>query len=127
MEFDDCREELNLLVEYLEDYRKEAAPTYLSVASGGRLHHFSVGYLPISEQLQHAILTIQQEGFVCKDGALDIIRFKENRIQFDIPNGAYALVYAPDGRPDYLHKPNESFRILVRRIEGDWYHVSQIS
>lgn len=127
VEFDDCREELNLLVEYLEDYRKEAAPTYLSVASDGRLHHFSVGYLPISEQLQQAIQRIQQEGFVCKDGALDIIRFKENRIQFDIPNGVYALVYSPDGRPTYLHKSDETYPILVRRIEGPWYHISRIS
>ena len=126
-EFDSCRDELAMLVEYLENYQETNSPTYLSVSSGGKLHHFGVGYLPISGQLQQAIQTIQQDGFICKDGALDAIRFKENRIQFDIPNGTYALVYSPDGRPKYLHAPDETDTILVRHIEGPWYHVSRVS
>lgn len=119
VEYGACREELKLLVEFLEDYRTKADPSRLDIASGSRLYDPDAGYLDVSERLQDAIATIRSDCFVCKDAQWDSLRFSGNRIDFQIVNGSYALVYSPDGRPRYAGDP-----VWIRRIEGYWYHVS---
>ena len=119
VEYDACREELKLLVEFTEDYRAKAHPSRLDVASGDRLYDPDAGYLEISEELREAISAISHDGFVCKDAQWDSLRFCGSRIDFQIVNGSYALVYSPDGKPQYAGQ-----RVWIRRIEGNWYHVS---
>ena len=110
-----------------ENY-SDSSVSYLGVdTKNGRLYDPEKGYLDISEALSTAIVKIGRDGFVCKDAVWDVIRFKDGRIQFDIENGAYALIYSLDGKPTYIHKPDEDNRIYVRGIEDRWYHVSKIS
>ena len=119
VDFDACREELTRLVEFVEDYRAKADPSRLDIASGDRLYDPDVGYLKLPDDIGNAISVIQSDGFVCKDANWDSLRFSGSRITFDIVNGTYALVYSPEGRPQYATQ-----RVWVRRIGKDWYHVS---
>lgn len=119
VDFDACREELAFLVEFVEDYRGKADPSRLDIASGYRLYDPDVGYLAIPEEVSNAISVIEHDGFVCKDAQWDSLRFHGSRIDFEIFNGVYALVYSPEGRPQYSGQ-----QVWVRHIKGNWYHVS---
>lgn len=126
VEYEACREELKLLVEFVEDYRAKANPSRLDLASDYRLYDPDAGYLDIPKEIRDAIAVIRNDGFICKDAQWDSLRFHGSRIDFEIANGAYALVYSPEGRPEFAHSIGTEERIWVRHIEGDWYHVSVI-
>jgi len=126
-EYAACQTELAQLVEFVQDYRAKENPSRLDIAAGHRLYDPDAGYLEISDDVREAISVIDTDGFVCKDAQWDSLRFHGSRIDFEIVNGVYALVFSPDGRPDYVRSFGNEERIWVRHIEGDWYHVSVIS
>lgn len=127
VQFEACAEDLHILVDFLEmKYGKpEHRPDFLTVANGRNLYDRRIGYIT-SADMSYSIRNISEGGFPDEDNYWNLIRFDGTRIQFETVNGDYALVYSPDGEPQYLHSEDENIRILVEHIEGSWYHVSKL-
>lgn len=126
--YDACSEELNLVIDFLQhkypDHKKQ--PVYLRVAGGKMLLDPQNGFIDIPDEVSRLLTVLDEKCFVHEAAKLYVITFYGSRIQFDIQNGAYALVYSPEGEPEFLHQANEGFPIKVAHIEGDWYHVSRV-
>lgn len=126
--YDACSEDLNSLVYYLcllyPDVEKR--PDYLMVASDD-LYLAGGEKVMMSKELNKSVDTIAKKGFVSGKAQWRLISFNGNRIQFDVSDGNYALVYSPDGEPTYLHSETDDFEILVEHIEGHWYHVARMN
>lgn len=126
--YEDFSQELTVLVDFLKiQYPADKhQPAYLRVADGKQLLNPGVGFVRIPNEISQVIGVLSRGCFVNENAKLYAISFYGTRIQFDIENGAYALVYSPDGAPDFLHKEGELFPIHVEHIEDDWYHVSRV-
>ena len=126
--YDACVEELNIFIGFLEQrYPKDKPqPIYLRVAGGKMLLDPQNGYVNLPDEVSRLLTELDQKCFVSKDAPMFAITFHGSRIQFNSENGAYALVYSPEGKPDYLREEYEGFPIYVEHIEGPWYHVSRI-
>ncbi len=127
-DYDTCSEELDMIIEFLQHQypNEKKQPVYLRVAGGKMLLDPNKGFLNLPDEIGRILRMLDEVCFASEDAKLCMITFHGSRIQFDIENGAYALVYSPDGEPTYLHETNEGFPIKVRHIEGDWYHVSRV-
>lgn len=125
--YDDCTQELNMLADFLQNKypEEETRPEYLRVAGNKMLLDPDSGYVNIPDEVSRAITAIAEKGFVSEKTEWYVIMFIEERIQFEVTSGAYALVFSPEGEPTYLHSPTEDFPILVEHIEGSWYHITR--
>ena len=88
------------------------------------LHDFKKGYLNCPENVAKALETIGHHAFP-QGAGFETISVDGNRIDFNIMNDSYALVYSPDGPPTYLHRPDEAFGILWLPLGSGWYHVAR--
>lgn len=127
-DFHACSEELTIVKDFLLQIYPEdqQQPAYLRVAGGKKLLDPQNGYVKLPDEMSRLISLLNEECFVSENAKMYVITFHGSRIQFDSENGAYALVYAPEGEPTFLHEEYERFPIHVEHIEGDWYHVSRI-
>lgn len=126
--YEACSFELEVMVTFLEQKfsDEENQPPFLRVVGGKKLFNPQSGFVNIPDEISQTITVLDQECFVSEDAKLHAITFYGKRIQFNSQNGAYALVYSPEGEPDFLREPTENFRIKVKHIEGDWYHVARV-
>lgn len=126
--YEACSTDLNALVNYLilmyPDTEKR--PEYLLVASGDLVDSSGTPIM-MPKKLNDSVKNIAKNGFFSNMFKWRLVAFDGNRIQFDTNDGNYALVYAPDGQPTYLHEADDDFDILVEHIEGHWYHVLRIN
>lgn len=125
--YEDCALELNMLAGFLQDKYpdEETRPEYLRVAGEKMLLDPESGYINLPDEVSRSITSIAEKGFVSDKTEWYVIMFIEDRIQFEVTSGAYALVFSPEGEPTYLHSPTEDFHILVEHIEGSWYHITR--
>lgn len=126
--YDDFSKELTVLVEFLQIQYPEHKhqPTYLRVADGKELLEPNVGFVRIPEEIRQILTVLSRGCFTSEKAKLFAISFHGSRIQFDTENGAYALVYSPEGKPEYLHSEGENIAIRVERINENWYHVTRV-
>lgn len=127
--YEDFSTELTVLIDFLKiQYpANKNQPTYLRVADGKALIDPQSGFVRLPDEISQLLTVLHRGCFTNENAKMYVITFHGSRIQFDIENGSYALVYSPDGEPEYLHQQGEDFPILVKHIEGDWYHVSRMS
>ena len=119
----------NAVAKYIQSQYPDETDKYLVISYsadyGRRLYDPDTSTdIQLPSNVQSSLNTICYDAFPNPNGHPDVIRVHGNRISFCIPNGQYALVFSPDGKPTWVNSPEENCNVKVKSIGGDWYHVT---
>ncbi len=126
-EYKDYASEFNTVKDYvLKNYPSDEGRS-LSVTStlnehGRTLYEYETKeYAELPEKVKSALDTIAEKAFL-QNASVEDIWVYGNRVDFCTIKG-YRLVYSPDGKPTWLHTPDDGEEFRVKRIKDGWYHV----
>ncbi len=130
-DFDAFEEDFKILVDFTKNYfnsqnNKVSNAIYLGYDTKSK--NYTLWYdgknIEISEELQKSLNRVKNEAFIANlDSHLNEIAYYNDKISFEIDNGAYALVYSFDDKKPSFNIPEKTIRIHTKKIEDHWYHI----
>lgn len=81
-------------------------------------------WVDMPQEAAQALKTLEKNAFPCKDADFDRIVIHGDQVAFGISNGAYYLIFAPEGWPQRAYYAKEGEHFWVRIIGNGWYHVA---
>ena len=124
-------EDFELMVDFTKDYfesqendNSKIIGVGYDIKSKNHTLWYNGNNIKISEKLQTSLNRVTDEAFIANlDSRFDRIAYYNNKISFEIDNGAYALVYSFDDKKPSFNTHNKTVKTHIRKIKDHWYHV----